>query len=827
MSERVSMRASALLNPRDSGDAPALTLGGDEHLEPPKTGNNGPGVPQFDPSLLAEAWRVEYTPLTRNLVKNRSVLATLQNAMRPYEASAAYKAEDDHVSSHHAEPQALPAIQSASGKWIVPVVGVRQRSKLGPDGPSAKSTATAAALEEEGTPDSDRFPPDAASSAFQKRFADYNTTAADAIGLTAVGNECVPVSIAARATSLSQLNLRTYVKQISDTAAAGIFTNVLQIVPLPSEPQRPWSASRVFSRPVMHGLFSEQYIPAGSFITEFKGELSSADDYRSDPRNMYDLAGCTKPHVHLFPPPLNLAIDARRFGSEARFARYSCHPNAVLRPILFSKVETDENGIETQHEPELLFGLFAIGDISKMHEITVGWEWDDLHIVHLLPQLVDNPLLDSNNDISRAGRSTAAQQAARQAALVALADRGDFPYAATLFSAKMNAATAAVLGTVLCACIGSASAPTGNISASSNNGKKQDCAVAQMLRVSQGMALLNVQMPGKSNRKGKLPDFKPLVGVKRWWRPLALPPTPESSRSDPFDARAVVGDELMADAQDVDEREEDAKSEATAPLSGMSEDEDSASDVGEDTLDAKTDREMPSILPPKKRVSGTRIKASYSDNEENEADHRAAREKLISAASAGASHTRGKRKAKHQELGFPLEEVAQQIRKKQRRGAMPRRNVGRSTDLRLSLRSHPATRTKSRMAARSRTKMKAVARSFPCRKTAPSSRRGRRASPKASEMPRTRRRASSSRSARQLKLRRLAKCSCAWRRTSLVQRPRTNPVKRKARTRARRTNKSVRGWRKSNSARSGKQQRSELRRLRPGRLPLQRSAPSR
>ncbi|KDN46282.1 SET domain-containing protein, partial [Tilletiaria anomala UBC 951] len=144
----------------------------------------------------------------------------------------------------------------------------------------------------------------------------------------------------------------------------------------------------------MHGLFAEQFIPAGSFIMEFKGELSSADSYRRDPRNMYDLIGCTKPHVHILPPPLNIVIDARRFGNEVRFARYSCHPNAVIRPILFRKLPLDPSsggaaGLqEADIEPELLFGLFAIGDISKMHEITVGWEWDDLHIVHLLPRLV-------------------------------------------------------------------------------------------------------------------------------------------------------------------------------------------------------------------------------------------------------------------------------------------------------------------------------------------------------------------------------------------------------------------------------------------------------
>ena len=591
----------------------------------------------IDASLLGEAWRVEFTPLTRNLISDRSVLQTLQNAMRPYE-------NGDTAANR---PSALRATQSASGKWIVPVKGVRQRSRL----------ASGSGVHE------DHDTPDPEEKGSKRQPDDYNTTSTSAHGLTAVGNECVPIELSAPADSLSELNLRTYVKQISDTAAAGIFTNVMQIVPLPSEPQRKASASRTFSRPVMHGLFAEQYMPAGSFICEIKGELGSADTYRADPRNMYDLAGCTKPHVHLFPPPLNIAIDARRFGTEARFARSSCHPNAVIRPILFRRMPAGEHAhadisAELQ-EPELLFGLFAIGDIGKMHEITVGWEWDDLHIVHLLPQLVHNPLLeDSPTELSNSLSKASAE--ARQMALLALAERGDFPYATTLFSAKMNAATTTLLGTTLCACIGSASAPGGSISASANNGKKQDCAVAQMLRVGQGMGLLNVQMPGKSSRKSKAPDFKPLVGVKRWWRPIVMPATPESSKSDPFDrsdARVAASDE-----------KDEVKSDRTDPLSCVSDSESSDDEGKEDLTEEIVEKYVPSVLPPKKRISGTRIKATYSDNEEEDR-HTADRAKLISAASAGASNTRGKRKAKRQELDFAIPEDLDHRRKKQRTGS--------------------------------------------------------------------------------------------------------------------------------------------------------------
>lgn len=44
--------------------------------------------------------------------------------------------------------------------------------------------------------------------------------------------------------------------------------------------------------------------------------------------------GLPQPHVHLLPPPLSLALDARLAGTEAHFATNGCRPNAVLRPVL-------------------------------------------------------------------------------------------------------------------------------------------------------------------------------------------------------------------------------------------------------------------------------------------------------------------------------------------------------------------------------------------------------------------------------------------------------------------------------------------------------------
>ena len=531
-----------------NGGADTPTTPGRGTLTPTNRGDERYDDP-FDMADRLEAWHVEFTPIGRNVVADPNILVPLATAMLEWE-----------------DGSPLRASPGPGGKMIVPVrprSSLRRRSNS--IGPTKTDDIVMSSIDEDG---SELIKSEKASSSDGPEF-----------GLAAVGDECVPVEM--EGSSLADLGVKTYVKLISESASGGVFSNVLQINGAADEPQRSWSASRAFSRPVMHGLFAEASIPAGTFISEFRGELYSADTYRKEPINQYAALGTVKPHVHLLPPPLNLTIDARRFGNEARFARFSCHPNAVLRPILFRRTAEGsapelhsqqgsrshspypnvnaEGGSKTasgaaspaaapSDEPELLFGIFAISDISRSHEITLGWEWDDAHIVHFLPELVQNPTMEPRELRSSGGgtRRSMIDAERHTANLVAIAERGEFPYASTEFSSKMNSVTAALMGCVLCACIGSAAAPGGGSGASANNGRKQDCAVAQMLRVGNGMSLLNVVMPGKSNRRAKLPDFSPLVGVKRWWRPLSMPPTPASSDKEaqsPMDRNPMIPNE--------------------------------------------------------------------------------------------------------------------------------------------------------------------------------------------------------------------------------------------------------------------------------------------
>ncbi|GBC20234.2 histone-binding protein SET3 [Rhizophagus irregularis DAOM 181602=DAOM 197198] len=132
-----------------------------------------------------------------------------------------------------------------------------------------------------------------------------------------------------------------------------------------------------------YGLFAETNISPGLFIVEFKGEVCLKSDYKANESNQYSLLGVTQPFV-LFYPVLNLCVDARRVGTEARFIRRSCHPNAETRTIVVPGGD------------EVHLGIFSKFEILKGKEITIGWDWESNHIANSLIQLQDS--VSENDD---------------------------------------------------------------------------------------------------------------------------------------------------------------------------------------------------------------------------------------------------------------------------------------------------------------------------------------------------------------------------------------------------------------------------------------------
>ncbi|KAF9132521.1 hypothetical protein BGW39_011873 [Mortierella sp. 14UC] len=117
-----------------------------------------------------------------------------------------------------------------------------------------------------------------------------------------------------------------------------------------------------------YGLFADSNISAGRFMIEFKGEVSLKSTYKSDPINQYSILATPKPFV-LFHPHLDLVVDARRSGNDARFVRRSCLPNTELKSIVVPGVQD-----QTVH-----LGLFSKVPIAKGQEITLDWDWNKDH----------------------------------------------------------------------------------------------------------------------------------------------------------------------------------------------------------------------------------------------------------------------------------------------------------------------------------------------------------------------------------------------------------------------------------------------------------------
>jgi len=182
---------------------------------------------------------------------------------------------------------------------------------------------------------------------------------------------------------------------------------VLSTPPLSQTSIRPLPQSS-FSHPILsshtnpsvlppsYAMHTTQSIPSSKFITPYTSTIIPSSAYLSDPLNAYAHHGMPKPFVHLFGPPLDVALDARITGNEARFVRSGCRPNAVLRPVICPRAKSNaEHGSPSKCDDPgtLTFGVFALRDIKANEEVVLGWEWDDGNAVHHLPALIETPHL--------------------------------------------------------------------------------------------------------------------------------------------------------------------------------------------------------------------------------------------------------------------------------------------------------------------------------------------------------------------------------------------------------------------------------------------------
>lgn len=139
-------------------------------------------------------------------------------------------------------------------------------------------------------------------------------------------------------------------------------------------------------RPPSYAVHTAEPIPRQKMITPYHSTIIPSSAYLADTLNAYAHLGMPKPFVHLIGPPLDLALDSRITGDNSRFVRSGCKPNAVLRPMVCPKSKPSQSAKET-----IGFGVFALRDLKANEEVVLGWEWDDGHVVHNLPALIESP----------------------------------------------------------------------------------------------------------------------------------------------------------------------------------------------------------------------------------------------------------------------------------------------------------------------------------------------------------------------------------------------------------------------------------------------------
>lgn len=185
------------------------------------------------------------------------------------------------------------------------------------------------------------------------------------------------------APSLSSLTPSLIIKPVPSPSSSSGFTTSF----LPPTYRDHLTMRAIYTRPTVYGVFTSESFETGTFLGEYLGELVDPATYRQDPINQYTLLGVPKPHVHALGPPINLMIDARNYGSPLRFVRNGCHPNAVIRPIVWRTPSSSSSSSSSSSEgsPKIAFGLFTSRPIPPRGEIILGWEWDDQHLVHSLP----------------------------------------------------------------------------------------------------------------------------------------------------------------------------------------------------------------------------------------------------------------------------------------------------------------------------------------------------------------------------------------------------------------------------------------------------------
>jgi hypothetical protein len=122
---------------------------------------------------------------------------------------------------------------------------------------------------------------------------------------------------------------------------------------------------------VKKGVFADIHIPENRYLMEVTGQVVRKSEYKNEARNQFLALGTPLPHVFFY-PMLDVCIDARYTGNDARFIRRSCCPNSEVKSVILPNDSEDQ----TIH-----MGIYTKEAVDKGEEITIGWNWHRTHVM--------------------------------------------------------------------------------------------------------------------------------------------------------------------------------------------------------------------------------------------------------------------------------------------------------------------------------------------------------------------------------------------------------------------------------------------------------------
>lgn len=122
---------------------------------------------------------------------------------------------------------------------------------------------------------------------------------------------------------------------------------------------------------VKKGIFADIHIPENRYLMEVVGQVVRKSEYKTDPKNKFTALGTPLPRIFFY-PSLDICINTRHTGNDARFIRRSCCPNSEMKSIILPNDSEDQ----TIH-----LGLYTKEPVDKGEELTIGWNWHRGHIM--------------------------------------------------------------------------------------------------------------------------------------------------------------------------------------------------------------------------------------------------------------------------------------------------------------------------------------------------------------------------------------------------------------------------------------------------------------